>query len=130
MKQGLDDGLYNCSLPDDEPDGPKHAAICVLKHYGNSKEECAFVGLRCNMLVWFGRNLPCSYLHFQDLPLCDLPLPLPPFILRTSKILLTRKAKIICPLSYPENDKLSPETLLKFLPDFTASHSRGQSIFQ
>lgn len=109
--------------------GPKHVAICLLKHYGNCKEECPFVGLRCNILVWSGRNLPRFYLHFQDLPLCALPLPLPPFILQNSKILLTKKAKVICPLSYPENDKLSPEILLKFLPDFMASHSRRQSVF-
>jgi hypothetical protein len=128
-KKGWKIVLYNCSLLDDGPDGPKHVTVCLLKHYDNSKEECAFVGLRCNVLVWSGRNLPRFYLHFQDLPLCALPLPLPPFILQNSKILLTKKAKVICPISYPENDKLSPKILLKFLPDFTASHSRRQSVF-
>jgi hypothetical protein len=128
-KKGWKIVLYNFSLPNDGPDGPKHVAVCLLKHYGNSKEECAFVDLRCNILVWSGRNLSRFYLHFQNLPLCALPLPLPPFILQNSKILLPKKGKAICPLSYPENDKLSPETLLKFLPDFTASHSRRQSVF-
>jgi hypothetical protein len=31
--------------------GQKHVGVCILKHYCNSNEVCAFVGLHHNKLI-------------------------------------------------------------------------------
>jgi hypothetical protein len=44
--------------------GKKHVAVCMLKHYCDSNEVCAFVGLRCgNGVVMHGQTMSNCTAH-------------------------------------------------------------------